>query len=186
MIDVFSQRILELRKKKKLTQEKMAAELGITRQSLSNYEKGERIPDIEILRVICEKMDCSPNYLLGFQDTIKDCDHSITEETGLSELAVNNLRQIKRFAKITSRILETAYFEWILNLLNEIIEELKPGEEDGIDILDLIGKDVDRIHGAHKKDRFVDYVKVNRYECNIIFENMMDYVIYKESEDLHS
>lgn len=40
-------KIIELRKKKKLTQEQLAEKIGITRQTLSNWEKNSTIPDIE-------------------------------------------------------------------------------------------------------------------------------------------
>lgn len=41
------EKIIELRKKKKLTQEQLAEKLGITRQTLSNWENNTTNPDIE-------------------------------------------------------------------------------------------------------------------------------------------
>lgn len=40
-------KIIELRKNKKLTQEQLSEKLGITRQTLSNWEKNITSPDIE-------------------------------------------------------------------------------------------------------------------------------------------
>lgn len=41
------EKIIELRKKKKLTQEQLSEKLGITRQTLSNWENNTTNPDIE-------------------------------------------------------------------------------------------------------------------------------------------
>lgn len=40
-------KIIELRKKKNLTQEQLAEKIGVTRQTLSNWEKNSTNPDIE-------------------------------------------------------------------------------------------------------------------------------------------
>lgn len=44
---ILGEKIIELRKKKKLTQEQLSEKLGITRQTLSNWENNTTNPDIE-------------------------------------------------------------------------------------------------------------------------------------------
>ncbi len=43
-------RIAECRRKSNLTQEELANRLGVTPQALSQYERGTRYPDIELLK----------------------------------------------------------------------------------------------------------------------------------------
>lgn len=71
-------RLSELRKNKKETQEKTAKNLGLTRSAYSQYELGTRSPDQETLKNIADYYDCSIDYLLG-RDT-KESDNSLPEE----------------------------------------------------------------------------------------------------------
>ena len=48
----------ELRKGKRINQTKFATDLGITQPYLSQIEGGKRIPSLELLEDICEKLDC--------------------------------------------------------------------------------------------------------------------------------
>lgn len=59
------ERLTRLRKEKKLTQEQLAKNVGITRSALSQYEIGTRSPDYEIVRRIAEYFDVSIDYLVG-------------------------------------------------------------------------------------------------------------------------
>lgn len=63
--ETFGEKLLNLRKEKGLKQEQLANYLGISRVALSNYERGERTPDIEILVKAANIFKVSPNYLLG-------------------------------------------------------------------------------------------------------------------------
>lgn len=58
-------RLKEKRKEKRLSQEYMANQLGITRQGYGHYETGRNEPDNESLLKIADILDCSVNYLLG-------------------------------------------------------------------------------------------------------------------------
>ena len=57
--------ILELRKKNNLTQKELAEKLGVTYQAVSKWENGKNIPDIGILKIICEEYNIDINELLG-------------------------------------------------------------------------------------------------------------------------
>lgn len=58
-------RIAELREKRKLTQEELSAQLGISRASLSHYEKNRREPDLNTLTKIADLFKVSIDYLAG-------------------------------------------------------------------------------------------------------------------------
>ncbi|MDY2627183.1 MAG: helix-turn-helix transcriptional regulator [Lachnospiraceae bacterium] len=48
----FGAQIKKMRKERKLTQEQMAKELGVSRQAVSNWENDRNLPDIEMLILI--------------------------------------------------------------------------------------------------------------------------------------
>ena len=54
----------EIRKKKGLTQLKVAMDLNITREALSYYENGKRNPDLEMLITFSKYYNKSIDYLI--------------------------------------------------------------------------------------------------------------------------
>lgn len=50
------------------TQGKLAKALGMTTQTISYYENGERKPDYETFAKIARVLNCSLNYLYGIDD----------------------------------------------------------------------------------------------------------------------
>lgn len=60
----FHQRLQDLRKKRGMTQELLAEKLGITRQTVSKWERGESTPDFAYLVKISEWFQVSTDYLL--------------------------------------------------------------------------------------------------------------------------
>ena len=56
--------IKELRKKDKLTQEKFALKYGVTYQAVSKWENGKNMPDISLLKQICNDYNININDLL--------------------------------------------------------------------------------------------------------------------------
>ncbi|HEY2493112.1 MAG TPA: helix-turn-helix transcriptional regulator [Paenibacillus sp.] len=58
-------RIAELREIRGWTQEDLSCSIGITRASLSHYEKNRRKPDFEILSKLADKFGVSIDYLIG-------------------------------------------------------------------------------------------------------------------------
>ena len=58
-------RIKELRKKKGLTQQELGKLINVTKVSISCYENGSRIPNLETFIDLVEVLDTTPDYLLG-------------------------------------------------------------------------------------------------------------------------
>lgn len=59
-----SKAIRAIRTKNKLSQQKFAEKYGVTYQAVSKWETGKNIPDISILKQICEDYDIDLNELL--------------------------------------------------------------------------------------------------------------------------
>ena len=66
--NLFSKRLVSLRKEKKLTQYDLAELLGFSRGQIGNYEQGTREPDQNTLLKISDFFNVSVDYLLGKTD----------------------------------------------------------------------------------------------------------------------
>ena len=73
-LEIFSQRLRELRLSLEMTQKEFAKELGITASALSSYEKNNINPSISIAKRIAEKYHVSIDWLCGLSDK-KDLKH---------------------------------------------------------------------------------------------------------------
>lgn len=63
----------QIRKKKRLSQLKVAMDLCISREALSYYENGKRSPDIDMLVRLSEYFDVSIDFLIkGEEPTPKE------------------------------------------------------------------------------------------------------------------
>ena len=62
-MDNFSERLLELRKNKKLSQEEVADKLNVTRQTVSKWETNQSMPDFDKIVPLCELYGITPNEL---------------------------------------------------------------------------------------------------------------------------
>ncbi|MBQ8657812.1 MAG: helix-turn-helix transcriptional regulator [Clostridia bacterium] len=67
-MDIFEQRLKELRKEKDFTQKQLAEVLQTTDDSIFSWEKGRSQPSIEMIRKICIFFGVSADYLLGLED----------------------------------------------------------------------------------------------------------------------
>lgn len=98
----FRERFAQLRIGQNMTQAQFADFLGISRPTVGFYENGDRIPDAEILKKICEKCGVTADWLLGLSDVsttnaeLKDvCDY-----IGFSEKAVKRWHAYQLVSKI--------------------------------------------------------------------------------------
>lgn len=64
-------RLRELREKRRVSQVKLAIDLGLSQNSISRYENGEREADYATLISIADYFDVSLDYLLGRTDNPK-------------------------------------------------------------------------------------------------------------------
>lgn len=61
----FGKNILELRRKNNITQEELAAQLGVTAAAVSKWENNYTLPDIFMLCALADFFDVSTDRLLG-------------------------------------------------------------------------------------------------------------------------
>ncbi|MCI8561685.1 MAG: helix-turn-helix transcriptional regulator [Dorea sp.] len=60
----FAEKLTALRKGRELTQEKLAEQLNVSRQSVSKWESGQVVPDVEKIIELSRVFDVTLDYLL--------------------------------------------------------------------------------------------------------------------------
>lgn len=81
----YGDRIAYLREQNNLTQQQLADKIGITRASLSHYEKNRREPDYKTLEKLADFFEVSIDYLLGRTDNPTTNSNTLPELTAKDE-----------------------------------------------------------------------------------------------------
>lgn len=84
----FCNRIKNLRKNKKLTQEQLAKRLWVTKSIISAYESGTKYPSLDMLIKLAQTFNVSTDYLLGVNKS------AYLDITKLTESQINILNNI--------------------------------------------------------------------------------------------
>ncbi len=103
----FAKRLKQIRETAGLTQEQFAKELGVSRGTISYYEKGERTPDIEFLDSLYDYFQCTVpfDFLLGNTDNIKEEHRNMYDFYGLTDKACDELDRDNNLGHLISAIL---------------------------------------------------------------------------------
>lgn len=92
----YSERLVELRTEKGLSQKAAAVDLGVSQALLSHYEKGIREFNLDFLCRIAEYYNVTTDYVLGRTDSRTGLDSTVLEDK--AEDAFFNTRTIYRAA----------------------------------------------------------------------------------------
>lgn len=65
---LFKDRLKSLRKQKDMSQQELANIVKVSKQTISQYERGVRYPDFDNLLALCDTFNVSSDYLLGQSD----------------------------------------------------------------------------------------------------------------------
>lgn len=68
MNNVFGKRLRMLRREKDIVMTELAEAVGLTQATVSKYENGKRIPNIEIIQRLARYLNVSTDYLIGKSD----------------------------------------------------------------------------------------------------------------------
>ena len=104
----FGENLYNLRKKKKISQEKLAEKIGVSRQSVSKWENGTAYPEMNRIFELCKIFHCKLNDLVN--DNILDYD-SLDEAVKMSVVKFNKEKQkklkiVSKTISICSKILQ--------------------------------------------------------------------------------
>lgn len=91
---MFDETLKRIRKEKGMTQEELAIKVHVARQTVSKWEKGLSIPDVDLLQRIAEALDVEVSELLGAQVPKEENRNEVAEQLAkISEqMAIRNKR----------------------------------------------------------------------------------------------
>ena len=102
----FGKTILELRKQKNITQEDLAAQLGVTAAAVSKWENNYSLPDILMLCALADYFGITTDHLLGrdkgtlYAYVAAPSEELVTKTAALAkEYGIETLRRFDDFAE---------------------------------------------------------------------------------------
>ena len=101
--NILSERLKALRTRHNMSQQKLAENLNLSRELLSNYEQGRREPDYNTLILISNFFDVSVDYILGVTEVEKRLLHeSVSDKynhlmTDISGLSKESLAELEKY-----------------------------------------------------------------------------------------
>ena len=75
----FSERLVELRNEKGLSQSELSNELGVSKNSIYYYENEKRVPDANTVIKFARFFNVTSDYLLGLEDARAHDDSNLIE-----------------------------------------------------------------------------------------------------------
>lgn len=103
-----NENIKNFRTFRRITQQELADMLGKSKSVISNWERGENSPDLEICERLCRIFNVTPNELFGWEDNkeyldyIKRCKEyqqeidELISQKGIIEKKIHDL-EVKKF-----------------------------------------------------------------------------------------
>ena len=184
--EIFAIRLLDLRERRKLSRQKVADDLNITRASLEYYEKGKRTPDVNTIVQIADYFGVSVDYLLGRtksetqqQDLRMICDYfntNVNTILGLKKITQRSKEYSEEFTKLLHSTHFTALlyhiylsFDYKKELGELLVHELegvtKLSEEDARELFDEFGDDGYSSSYRYSTQKQQDKIDLNEYRA---------------------
>lgn len=150
--------ILSLRKQKNITQDVLAAELGVTAAAVSKWEKGYTLPDILMLCALADYFEVTTDELLG-RSSVKKQAIVVTENEDLgkkiAELAAKyNIKVCSVFTDYEAGLaFESAHkdeIQYMFTAMDRPLEEWEMQNGNGvihINVHHTGGNDEDKLNG---------------------------------------
>ena len=67
-MDIFADRLKELRIEKGLSLKQLSRELGISDVAIGRWERKLQVPNIEMLDLVAKYFEVTPNYFFGYEN----------------------------------------------------------------------------------------------------------------------
>lgn len=175
-----------LRKEKKLTQLELADKLGISDRAISKWENGRGMPDISLIKPLCEELDISINELLsGERIAVEEYQEKL--EDNILITIEDNVKQKKRHNKF--KFVMSGLLIGVLVILSVFmidITRMSNHEEVffstwGIDYFPPVNLSDERIELAIKEYLIEDANEHKRYDHQQTFVSMKTFLIEEKT-----
>ncbi|MBR3693139.1 MAG: helix-turn-helix transcriptional regulator [Erysipelotrichales bacterium] len=196
---MLSENIRILRKKKGYSQDTLATQLNVVRQTISKWEKGYSVPDAEMLEKIADVFEVSVSELLGstiIEDTGVNTNEEIVKQLAIlnEQLAKQSRDKRRMWRNILIGILSFLVISMILYILAfASFTSIKSSEgtsasstqitctlEEETYTYTVSYDDQYRILSAGGNQFIADHVQVEKYnDANVLFAQIEDYFIFR-------
>ena len=117
MISSFSERLKELRAEKGIRSEDAAEVFGVSRATLSAYEMGKSVPDLNVLNKMADFYGVSTDYICG-RTNVKKSLQADTSSVKLSQSDVNKISKLSDSETVgLSLLINSAQFKKMVKAL---------------------------------------------------------------------
>lgn len=96
--------IAKCRKEKKLTQQDLAEQLGVTDRSVSNWENGKNMPDLSLFKPLCNVLDITINDLMSGEKIEKENYQEKFEENIVNTIDYST-KKFNKYSKAISLVI---------------------------------------------------------------------------------
>ena len=114
---IFADKLILLRKKAGWSQEELAEQMNVTRQSVSKWEGAQSVPDLDKMISLSELFGVSTDYLL--KDEIEEAEH-IKLSNDMPSLKRVSMEEANAFLSVKSRTAKTIAYATFLCILSPI------------------------------------------------------------------
>lgn len=104
--------ILQLRKEKKMTQKELAEKLGVTDRAISKWENGRGMPDLSLMKALCDELGISVNELLS-GEKIENADYQEKLEENILNTIAYTSKKVERKTLILQSVIGLIIFMMI-------------------------------------------------------------------------
>lgn len=105
------EKLYELRKEKKLSQEEVADKLNVTRQTVSKWETNQSTPDFDKILPLCELFEISADELLSGN---KKEENSVEKQTKKVETEEERIPSKQEIRRKSAEVVSTSVFIYIV------------------------------------------------------------------------
>lgn len=147
------ERIIDIRKKKGISQKDLASQLGITPTRLNYWEKDKRDPSIPMLNLLSEALDVDVNELIGRKQEVYVKEPSSEKES----LLIKKYRALDERGKQTVEIVLDMQYQYALERQSQL---LKKAKEEKIIILPMPLQSASAGPGQFADDKSTEDVSV--------------------------
>ena len=103
--------ILQRRKELKMTQKQLAEKLNVTDRTISRWECGVNLPDVEMLKTVAKVLDVDIKY---FYEDVKTNEINEIEEYDYDKIKIYKINLIPSFILISVSIIMTLIIKFIM------------------------------------------------------------------------
>ena len=127
-------RLKELRKEKKLTQEELASEIGVSKITILRWENGERQIKPDKAQALADYFGVSVGYLLGYEETPDSLLDEIASDLN-RQLTKDEKEDLKKHPELNEYYLSLAWDRMLKNQNAEVEKQIRAFDDDFINFL---------------------------------------------------